>query len=1226
MDGNGTHSTTKGSTVSASGDGRRRAVVRRGGVAALVVALVAGAAWAAAGRGGGGGDDVQALAPAGVRPAPHQTVADAAALARSSRNRVEVTGLRGARQQVFANPDGTLTRDIYQQPVNVMQGGHWVPADPTLVRHPDGSVGPRASETGLRLSGGGDGAFASIERAGRRYTLTWPGPLPRPALSGSTATYRDVVPGADLVVHASVTGFSHVLVVRTPQAARLPQIRQVRFGLRLDLLTVATAADGTVQFRDRGTGGTVFDTAPARMWDSRVPAEHGDLSAGAPDGAATSRLAVHADATGLTLTPDPALLDAPSTVYPIYLDPFTSGGGNESWSMVDSGYPSEEYWKFDGDTNERAGYCPVGVSGQVCNSSRIKRLFYVLPTSFSGMTILDAKFRVTLEHVWDTTPRNVSLYRAGSSGALITSATNWGNMPGGAGMSGFVKQQTIAPTGTTGCESGATRNTEFGAREAVTTAASYGWSKTTFMIRADNESDYHHLKRFCSNAVLSVTYNRAPNKPALSGLSLNPGGACVAGTARPYVSSVPSLKAVLTDPDTADAEPLTAEFQITWTAGGAAQSKSWTSSALNNGSTFTYNLADATSGVPGLPENVVVSWKVRASDGTATGPWSSDSGGTLCEFILDKTRPTGPDIDSPQYLPSDATDTGPACADDPTWYPGVGEYGTFTFDSAATDVNQYQYGFDTNPSSARTLTPAVDGGPVTLVWQPQSHGPHTVNVVAVDHAGKQSDIASCTFRVAAGAGPVADWRLDDPAGATAGADSAGSAPALPGSATVFGVAGPGGAADRAVHVNGTSLGGLHTAATVVDTGKSFTVSVWARPTDLTRYQTIVSQDGSGQPGFILGLTPTGGGKWYVSVPVTDVQSRGSWAVYGPAAQANTWTHLSVVLDAVTLKQTLYVNGTAAGSAPWRSPWTSHGPIQLGRRFIHTGVYGDSFAGDIADVDVWNRAVVPVEAAVLPTLVTQRLGYWDLDAETPVDDQAPLVGKSAGYGTPAADGTTVIDPSLELGIYGGAHVYTRDPDDPFAPSPLVGDGDLVLDGATGYAASATPVAATDGSFSVAARVQLATACTTAPMTVLSQPGAHASGFTIGCAPDGAGASLWRASVGATDADGGAGTVITGDGAISRPDPTAGGGQFLVLTYDAAYRQLQLYVDGQLTATADDVASPFGATGGGLQVGRGLAGSTWGGYLAGVVDEVRVYSGPLSPTTIQQLNTLTEVAQL
>jgi hypothetical protein len=826
--------------------------------------------------------------PAGVpaRPAalPHATQDQALASARRSGTRVEVTSLRDERREVYANPDGSLTQDIHQQPVRTVRDGRWAPIDPTLVRAKDGSVVPRATVADMRFSGGGTGDLASIERAGRRYAISWPGALPVPRLAGDTATYVDVYPGVDLVVRSSANGFAHLLVVRSAAAARSPRLAQITYGLRTQLLRVRASAGGGLSMVDAGGGGTVFETPTPRMWES---AASQDATRGAPDGARTARMGLRLGPDSFTLLPDAALLHDRAARFPIYLDPFTAGTSNESWAMVDSGYPAEEYWKFDGDNNERVGYCPVGVAGQVCNDSRIKRLFYVLPTSFAGMTILDAKFRVTLQHTWDSTPRNVSLYRAGSNGALITSATNWGNMPGGSGMSGFVKQATIAPTGTTDCETGATRNTEFDAAEALRNAVSKGWSKTTFLLRADNESSYLHLKRFCNNAVLSVTYNRAPNQPPQSALSMAPGGQCVSGSARPYVSSLPKLKATLTDPDTADAEPLTAEFKVTWTpSGGTTQTKSWTSSALANGSTFTYDLANTTSGTPSLPENVVVQWQVRASDGTATGPWSA----TPCEFILDKTKPSGPDIDSAEYLPGDAADTTPSCVEDATWWPGVGRYGTFTFDSAATDVNSYQYGFDTNPSAANVLTPTSDGGPVSVRWLPQQEGPHTINVIAVDHAGKQSDISSCTFRVAGGTGPVAEWRMDDPGGSAVAADATGAHPATAGAGAQFGVPGPGGAADRAVRLTGVS--GSYLASNdvgIVDTGKALTASLWVRLADITRSQTVLSIDGSGEATVRIGCTASG--KWQVTMPATDVESLGFWYVNGPAAVKDKWTHL-----------------------------------------------------------------------------------------------------------------------------------------------------------------------------------------------------------------------------------------------------------------------------------------------------------------------------------------------
>jgi hypothetical protein len=1183
-----------------------RVWARRIGVT-TAVAVLAGAAAYGIGRTGDDGPP-QAMAPGA---APTRTENEASAVARRTGRPVEVAGLRTETRQVVANADGSFTSTVYQQPVQVLRDGTWVPTDDTMVRFPDGTVGPKAATVNLRMSGGGDSRFASIERAGRRYTLSWPGKLPAPVLDGNTATYPEVLPGVDLKVVASVTGFNHMLVVKSREAAHSPLVRQLKLGLDLRMMTLGRNAAGGLRLADAGSKGTVFETPPPRMWDSSSPDR--DTARMAPVHATVGRDSV-------TLTADSALLDAPDTVYPVYIDPFTAGTNNESWTFVDSGYPSEEYWKFDGDNNARVGYCPVGVSGQVCNSARIGRVFYVLPTSFSGVTISNAKFRVTQQHTWDNNAHNVSLYRAGSSGAKITSGTNWGNMPGGSGLSGFVKQQTIAPTGETACGSSATRNVEFDAKEALSNAAKYSWAKTTFLIKSDNEDDYHHLKRFCNNAALSVTYNRAPKQPAVSGLSMNPGGACVNTTARPYVSSLPQLKAVLSDPDTADAEPLTAEFQVNWTpAGGSLQTKTWKSSALANGATFTYNLADANSGLPSLPQNVIVQWKVRANDGTSTGPWSSDGSGHVCEFILDKTKPTGPDIDSPQYLPGDATDTTPTCLDDdPTWFPGVGRWGTFTFDSAATDVNAYLYGFDTNPSTVNKLTPATDGGPVTTNWQPLIEGPHTVNVVAVDRAGKQSDIASCTFRVAAGSGPVAEWRLDDGAGTAAAADTTGNAPATAGPGAQFAVAGPGGPADKAVRLTGSGDSYLATDRTaVVDTGQNFTVSAWARLTDKTRYQTVLSQDGSGEPGFNLGFVANTG-KWAVSSPVTDVDSLGSWAAYGTVAEVGKWTHLLATFDTTTQKVTLYVNGTVAATSSWRSSWTSHGAVQIGRRFVHTGMYGDLFAGDIADVRLYDRTLVPSEILTLPSQLTSRDAYWDMDAATMTDDKPPAIGRIAGYGN-----TAELEPATELSLYPGTSVLTRDPDDPFGPVPLVGDGHLVLDGATGYAATTGPIAGTDGSFSVSARVLLATDCTRS-MTVLSQPGAHASGFRLECVPDGGGAK-WQAVLPGSDADSPDGTVTVSAGDL-RPDPTAGAGQFLTVTYDAARQTVKLYVDGQLQGTATDVPATWKATAGGLQIGRSLTGSSWDGYLPGVVDEVRVYTGELDETTVQQLNTLTENAEL
>ncbi|GAB3147486.1 LamG domain-containing protein [Micromonospora sonneratiae] len=1217
---------TKGTMAVVGEYGRRRAWLRRGLALVAVTGLMTGTVWAFTSR---PGPQTAALPATGV-PAgewPRRTEAQAADLAAVTGKQVEVLDERGESRQVFANPDGTMTAMTYQQPIQTVQNGKWVPTDATLVRHADGSVGPQAALTNLRLSGGGDGLFASVERAGRRYALRWPGILPAPQLSGSTATYAEVLPDVDLVAHASVTGFTHVFVVKTRAAALSPQVRQIRFGLELQLLRVEKSASGALRMVDAATGGPVFDTPVPRMWDASAPVGAGDPTKSAPDGAAVARVGTVLGPDSLTLVPDQQMMDSPNTRFPLYIDPFTAATNNESWAMVDSGYPNEEYWKFDGDTDERVGYCPVGVSGQVCNASRVKRIYYVLGTNYAGKTIISASFGVTQSHTWNGTAHEVSLYRANSGGALISSATNWNNRP-----NSLTLQQTISTGAETACQTGATRNVWFNATESVQKAVASGWTKTTYMLRAVNESSYLHLKRYCANAVLSVTYNRAPHQPAVSGLSMSVGGGCVSGVNRPYVSSMPTLKAILSDPDTADAELLTANFEVKWTAtDGSQQTKTWTSGQLGNGATFSYNLADINVGVPNLPQDVVVSWKVRANDGVVPGPWSSDNGSHACEFILDTEKPAGPDIDSPEYLPHDADNIDPKkCPEtaDPNnpeleapWLPGVGRYGTFTFDSAATDVSEYWYAFDTNPTSANKILPAVDGGPVTIQWQPLVSKPYTLYVLAVDRAGKTSDISSCIFRVAEGSGPIADWRLDEAAGSPTAVEAVAQLSARAEGGTRFGVAGPGGLADKAVHLDGAATSGLSTEGPVVDTAANFTVSAWVRLADLSRYQTVLSQDGTGEPGFQLGYSQ-GSGKWYVNVANNDVQALGSWGPHGTAAQVNAWTHLTATFDVVGQKITLYVNGAEAGSANWRAAWASHGGLQIGRRFNRTGVYSEVINGDIADVRIWDRTLVPSEILTLPTQLINRTAYWDLDGATMVTDEPPMVAVSSEYGQMQPDGTRLIDRALDMYIYHDAEHYRRLSEEegggPFDPVPLVGDGHLVLDGATGYAATANAVAVTDGSFTVTARVQVATDCSTGPMTVLSQPGRHASGFKLGCAPDGPDSALWQVFVPGTDQDAASGVTVTGSEAIARPNPSASIGQFLTVTYDAAYGKLTLYVDGVAVGSASGVALPWAATSGGLQVGRSLTDSVWGSYLAGVVDEVRVYTGALDQTTIQQLN--------
>ncbi|MBQ1040649.1 LamG domain-containing protein [Micromonospora sp. C81] len=1204
------------------GTGQENAGLRRSrtrlGVLALAVALVTTAMWLDVDS---HDTQLQALGPSGESsPAAPWTESQARIEAQKAGKPIEVRSAAAEREVTYANPDGSFTHDSHAQPFRTRQGGKWVPIDVTLVRQNDGSVGPKAAVTAMRFSGGGRGVpLATISRAGRVMNLSWPGDLPRPTLSGASAIYHDVLPDVDLVVHVSATSFSHVLVVKTPGAAALPRVKTLSYGLSGTNLRFSASQDGRLTAADIGSGQPVFEAPTPTMWDAGDPGEAAadsgdfDASRSAPETARRAELGVQVIGSVLRLNPDPALLADPQARFPLYIDPYTSPTSNTSWTMVDSGYPNEEYWKFSGD--QRLGLCPT--DGSICNSSKVKRLFFTLPTPYQDDRIIvsSATFKITMIHAYDSTARNVSLYRTGA----ISSATNWSNQPGGSSWTGATKQDTRSPTVTQGSCTSTNQNVTFTATQAAQAAASGNWPTATFGLKADSESDYHYVKRFCGNAVLSVTYNRAPAAP--TNLSTNPGGACKTGTPSIswYVSSVPKLSAYLADPDSGDAEPLNAKFTVTWTPiGGTLQTKSWTSLAKANKSTFDYNLADATTGVPNLPEQVVVSWYVEAYDGSS---WSGKS--PTCGFKLDKSKPAGPDIDSVEFLPSEATDTGPGCVESGEWLDGLGRYGGFTFDSAATDVVSYKYGFDIDPLPTNTLNPTTLGGPVSLTWMPLTEAPHFVTVIAVDAAGKESDTSICHFNIASG--PAAgQWNLADAAGTTEAADERGINPATAGRGVTFAQPGPGGGAHPAVQLDGNAEGWLATSTTgLLDTSKEFAVSAWVKADDLTRPQAAVSQDGTGQPGFYLGYEPNGS-HWRFGIPTTDVQGLGVWEVTSTqqVTPSTGWTHLVGLFDPVKDTVSLYVNGNLSATAAATGQWASHGNVQLGRRTERAG-FTWAWRGGLADVAVYDRMLGGAEIKALAAPRLQRQVYWSLDGGDVPDDN-PNVTVSPETVNDSAE----PDSNRSLTLYNGASLMVPDPEDIFAEPALVGAGHMVLDGVSAYAASPTALVGQTRSFSVAVRAKLAASCA-GDQVVLSQPGAKVSRFLLRCVTVN-GQMRWQLNLLDNDAVNGSGTVLVDD--VHLPDPDDTDGQHLVVTYNAFTDDVFLYVDGELALSAQGTnVGTWNGPDNGVQVGRALLDGSqqspvYGGYFSGLIDEVRVYSGVLDPTTVIRLASTTAQSDL
>jgi Concanavalin A-like lectin/glucanases superfamily len=1172
--------------------------MRRRATWIAVIATIATAAGAVVGWHRG-------LAPATAAAHPtatHSAVPDEAAAraaARRSGQRVEVASRTTAADVVYANPNGTFTRETSNVPVRARRNGAWVPIDTTLMVYGNGTVGPRVAAVPMAFSGGGDGALATVARAGRVFSVSWPGRLPTPVLHGSTATYPNVLPDVDLVVTASPTGYSNVLRVNTPAAMANPALARISYGYRATRLALRVAADGHLVAADQGSGAAVFLAPAPVMWDAN------DRSA---------RLGVRVDGHTLRLTPDRALLADPGLAYPVMIDPYLDAGNLTSdWAMVDSGYPNQTYyrWSDHGGSSEgqRVGLCPSDYS-TTCNNSLIKRLYYTLPTPYQddSIAILSASLSFGIafnENNWKTT--NTDLYR---TSGWLSSSTSWATRPGDGQL-----QQSLpinnATQSTQDCSVTTNVNITFNATGAVQDAASANWATTPFMLRANDETDRRANHRFCHSAILAVTYNRAPYAPA--NVTVSPGGLCATGSV-PYADHLPVLSASLSDPDTGDAEPLTAEFTVNWTdAASVARQKVWTSAPWPNGTNVTFNLADPVVGITGVPDNTPVTWSVRASDGVTFGPRSPD-----CAFQLDTHAPNyGPHLESPQYLPGAVGQTDSDCRSDGSARDGVGNVGAFTIRAATGDLDiaHYYYGIGVNPSAANALTPAAASGPVTFTWTPDREGDVAITAQAVDGSGHTGPITVCHVTVGPGRMPVGVWSLAEATGSTSAADAGpGGHSAAAGPAAAFGQPGllPGGA--TAVHLDGTAGSYLATPALgVLDSSKAYAVTAWVRLDNLNASQTVLSQDGTGEPGFVLGFDKPSGA-WTFWTSSTDGISMASWRVNGAAAAAGVWTHLLGVYDPASRQISLQVNVGPAAVAPARSGWAAHGALQFGRRYAKTG-YTESLQGSIAQVQAFDRIVPPVEGV---QLAAERVAYWRLN------DQASA-------STPEEGGPRTLT------LRNGAAIYHLDPPDPDAPppdvvprQPLVGDGDLVLGGGVDDAYTATPVLGLSGSFSVAVRAQVAAVCTSGhDQVVLSQPATATSRFMIKCGQytrqgSAAPVTTWQAVL--ANPAGTSQVMVVDDTHL--PDAGRTDGQLLVVTYNEFTQELRLYVDGQLASSAIQPATAGGTTDGGLRLGSGLpdaAGATVDNF-AGIVDDVRVYIGVLDLTTIQMLNSSTEHLEL
>ncbi|QMU68362.1 LamG-like jellyroll fold domain-containing protein [Streptacidiphilus sp. P02-A3a] len=768
---------------------RRRTRARRILTAPLLAALiVSGAAYPSF------ADDGPANPGAIAPPADPGPVQSAQLQAAATGQPVAIPSLTTATTSIEANPDGSLTQTTDTLPVRVQQNGTWVPVDATLSLNSDGTLSPKATPTGVVLSGGGGGPLVTLtDPAGHSLSLTMPFTLPTPALSGDTALYPSVLPGVDLQVQIDQQGdFRDVLIVHSAAAAANPALATLQLAASAPGLNLAadphggmlaTAADGSLAFSspapimwDSSTGvastsasASVQKTAAVRALTEGDADPDTSSAAGPGPGAQVDPIALTATDSTLTLTPDQSLLTGTTTEYPVFIDPQEVTDTTKYYTQVWQGCPSADTgWNTEEgngtSAGEGIGYIQPSWAGN-CGSGA-EESYYVMDLSRipSGSKVTQAD--LTLSETYGSDggctkwPVTVTVTN-GINAPGSSNPTTWNNRPGSAGgaMAFSATDQMYSIDATQSC--GGTNTAEFTLTNQVNAAQG---GTLTFQIAGDESSsstDYGHM-RFAPNPYIQTTYDLAPSispssvntsPPAVTvdanGNLTSASPACGSGTpgwigliSTNYGASSLWMQSTATSPISGTTIAIWYGMVDNMLTDGSGNPKQV---AYGNVAYASSPRVGSFQDTSTLQDGHQYSWNTQASDGTLTSNTVAD-----CRFDVDLTPPNQATIASTDYPASGSGQTPPKYA---------GQAGQFTVTATdpapdpstctlakclpASGIAGFRWSLDQPIPTAGFNYQAASGGQATIKnVTPTMWGSHILYVQAVDNAGNIQTIPS----------------------------------------------------------------------------------------------------------------------------------------------------------------------------------------------------------------------------------------------------------------------------------------------------------------------------------------------------------------------------------------------------------------------------------------------------------------------------------------------------
>ncbi|MEW1843026.1 LamG-like jellyroll fold domain-containing protein [Nonomuraea angiospora] len=1175
---------------------------------------------------------------------PAVTVEEALARAKASGEPVELATMLGESSELLVNPDGTHTSVQHLRPVRTRKNGRWVKIDTALKKRADGSIGPVATTVGLTLSGGGDGPLATVDEAGRQLVLGWKGTLPEPALDGDTALYAEVLPGVDLQVRAEPTGFSHVLVVKTREAAANPALVQVRYPLTGKGVQIKADAAGKIIAVDEATGGTVFETPVPLMWDS-TGSEVQQVAAPEASPTATPSSTQSGEPSSAESLPDEQAPETdtaqPQSRLAVTQESEPAPSPQEA-STADLPAPDDFKAPIQASTADGPGdgaqvvEMATAVSGQEMVLTPDARLLASPDTQFpvfidpQTTTVHAAEWAMTTSAYPSTTYYKFKGKDNEGMGYCHSSFVGCGSshikrlhyefpISAYAGKSIIDAEFQVKETHSSSCTKTPVElwwTDNFADQIDWDKQKESGWWRR--QLATKNEANGWSADCPASDVIFDQTAVKDALVDALAAgqsrfaFGLRAGDeADRLGWKRFHydaafrisyntLPSVPKTTEMQTSPGgacvTGTPTPVNQLPQLqAYLQDADAQDSAkvqgqfrlrwdgvdkWTSALTNAQTTKTWFKQTLPSTVGGA---AIPQSKIIEWDVRAYDGTAYSAWSPRCRFMYDTTAPAAPTVTSSTC----PTDGAAGCA--------VGQAVSFTVDSTSTDVTGYRVWFD---DGAYTDYAVTSGAAKTVSYTPTRTGASVLHVQAYDAAKKFSADNPYTFVVAAGRKAVAQWKLDDQPGANPLADvnPDGDAKTFPLTHDGGVVAGANGIvneetdADGNVNIRNTAirLPGTDSWPTasgpVITTTANFTVSAWAYLENGAAHAAIISQDGNRMSGFSLSYR-TDQKKWGLlrMGQDSDTYTNSYWLYSTETAQVGRWTHLVGVFNSAAGKIQLYVNGKLSGELAAPNGFDATGSFVLGRS-KWKGALVDRWTGKIDEVQVYDRLLPAEEIADLYAASgTVVAGRWKLNKGTSGTDDSVF--------------------SRHLTFGGGAVIGTD--------NGYTNDQGLALDGIDDYAAtSVAPVRASE-SFTVAGWVRATSATPARNGTAFSQAGAATSAFSVRY---NATSKRWRVEV--PSADSATATLQS----VEHPNFLTASTDLwdhLAVVYEAPKKELRLYVRGQLAESVSVRGNTVAFDGANLQVGRRMKpGGGFDEYWAGTVDDVWAFQGVASEDVIAQ----------